>query len=693
MSRLSFSWPNTLWKEILVTLIISLLAIGWLFGSVLDNFTTVIASGELVRDGLQNVWMLWWTAHAITHGKSPFQTEMLYYPMTVDLFWQPLQVTNGVLALPITLSLGPIASYNVIAIFTFISSALLMYILARSLGSSAFAAHVVAMIYAFSPFHITKLYDGQLEVMSIQYFPLLTMGLFYVIYEKKWQEIVCIVISFINAWIMLTSLYYGLFALLYTAAFFGWSLLINRTSLRQYLIQIVRMALCLIVPVSLALVNIESLPHSSPEVASLRIQGRSAQIIDFLLPSPHHPIWGEAVTHIQTALHPFVQMTNISLGIVLWVLVALSLGHLHQHPMRRFNVILALTFMVLAMGPQLIWNGQPTGIPLPYRLIADLPGVQASQRPNHFIILAAIHLCLLAAGGIDDLLDHYPRHRSMLAWGLIGLIIFDLIPQPVPGLMINLSPAYQLIPPGNGAVLELPFQMENPEPMVAQLQHQRPILGGYLARTPDYDFVRAEGIASLWFGAEWQTILSRDWRQQLIGAMQAQDIEYIVVHEQLLNSSQRYMTEQLAQFLEVVYRDEQTSLYRRPLPPQPNLTFSLGKGWYNLERTDDGIRWQWTADQADVHVFNSSATSQQALLQMVMVAEQPTTLIVQGATTAWHVVPVTVQPRCYTVIVTVPPGHSILTLTANPVWLISAESRIVGVMVRSLQLIRYHADG
>lgn len=76
-----------------------------------------------------------------------------------------------------------------------------------------------------------------------------------------------------------------------------------------------------------------------------------------------------------------------------------------------------------------------------------------------------------------------------------------------------------------------------------------------------------------------------------------------------------------------------------------------------------------------------------------MVAAQSTTLIVQGATTARLVVPVTVQPRCYTVIVTVPPGHSILTLTANPVWLISAESRIVGVVVRSLQLIRYHADG
>ncbi|WP_322489521.1 hypothetical protein [Chloroflexus sp.] len=122
------------------------------------------------------------------------------------------------MALPVTLIFGPIAAYNTIALLTFISSDLTMFWLASWLGASAFASGVVAMIYAFSPFHLTKLYDGQLEVMSIQYFPLLILGLLALLQSAKVRMIACLLVGGLIVWILLTSLYYGLFALIYIAA-------------------------------------------------------------------------------------------------------------------------------------------------------------------------------------------------------------------------------------------------------------------------------------------------------------------------------------------------------------------------------------------------------------------------------------------------------------------------------------------
>ncbi|WP_156525355.1 hypothetical protein [Chloroflexus islandicus] len=669
--------------------IVATVAALWLFSPVLRDWTTVTASSDQeiipVNDSWQNVWMLWWTAQAVMSGQSPFQTDMLFYPLKVDLFWQTLQVTNGLLALPVTLTFGPIAAYNTVALLTFVSSALTMFWLARWLGASAFAAGVVAMIYAFSPFHLTKLYDGQLEVMSIQYFPLLTLGLIALLQRAKMRIIACLLVGGLIVWILLTSLYYGLFALIYTAVVVGWYVLLARMPWRDYPVRVAQLILFLIPPALLLVANLANLPVSAPEVAALRMQGRSAQPIDFLLPSPYHPLWGQAVSALQVRLHPGVGMINISLGLVVWVIALIGLFGTWRERLTRLHLALVATFLILAMGPQLVWNGQPTGIPLPFGLIAEWPGVQAGQRPNHFIILAAVHLCLLAASGIETLLRRYAKYRFGLACGLIALIAFDLFPRPVPGSVMALSHAYRYIPPGAGAVLEVPFQMEFANAMVAQIQHQRPILGGYLARPPRYPFADAEGIAPLWLGEAHATILTRDWPQQLVEVMQAQNIEYVIVHERLLSEGQRRMAAQLATILDLVYRDYQTSLYRRRLPAQPDVTLVLGHGWHALEQNDAGVRWQWTQARAEIHAFNAFTEPKRVFLQIEMSAFQPpSTVTIRGAQPELTV-NVSTQPRLYTVMLTLPPGHTTLTLAAEPVWHSPAEARLVGVMVQTIQ--------
>ncbi len=39
---------------------------------------------------------------------NPFFSPLLYYPDGIDLFWQPIGFSQGILALPITLAFGPL---------------------------------------------------------------------------------------------------------------------------------------------------------------------------------------------------------------------------------------------------------------------------------------------------------------------------------------------------------------------------------------------------------------------------------------------------------------------------------------------------------------------------------------------------------------------------------------------------------
>jgi len=80
---------------------------------VLPVFTTALPGGPIADvDGWQNVWNLWWVHRAVTTAANPFFTPLLFYPQGVDLTLQTLNISNGILFLPITALAGPIAAYN-----------------------------------------------------------------------------------------------------------------------------------------------------------------------------------------------------------------------------------------------------------------------------------------------------------------------------------------------------------------------------------------------------------------------------------------------------------------------------------------------------------------------------------------------------------------------------------------------------
>ena len=78
---------------------------------------------------------------------------------------------------------------------------------------------------------------------------------------------------------------------------------------------------------------------------------------------------------------------------------------------------------MFALGPSLRILGHDTGIPLPYRLIADLPLISAGRKPAILAVVVIVILSMFAAIGLEYLVQQTRSgQRSMLLLAGVGLL-------------------------------------------------------------------------------------------------------------------------------------------------------------------------------------------------------------------------------------------------------------------------------
>ncbi|NJP04209.1 MAG: hypothetical protein HC837_00555 [Chloroflexaceae bacterium] len=105
----------------------------------------------------------------------------------------------------------------------------------------------------------------------------------------------------------------------------------------------------------------------------------SLDLVDVLLPSAHHPLWGAAINAYQAPLHPssagwVTTPGYLALGLALVGLLAC------WQTARVWGLMIAVLFL-FALGTHLRVNGVETGLPLPVaQLFAALPGTSFAFR-------------------------------------------------------------------------------------------------------------------------------------------------------------------------------------------------------------------------------------------------------------------------------------------------------------------------
>src|SRR6266487_6252061 len=178
-----------MWATFLFYLILSYLLFAFSIGLNLTNGYIGLYS----HDQLQFIWTLYWWPYAISHHINPFFSTFIWHPYGTDLSIAPASVPGAsLIALPITLIFGPVASYNFLIIIGNAVSAFFTFLITKYLTKSYKAAVIAGLLYGFSTFQFVQVVH--LHIVLTFLIPLIGY-LFLLFWEKKIHSIAFILLD------------------------------------------------------------------------------------------------------------------------------------------------------------------------------------------------------------------------------------------------------------------------------------------------------------------------------------------------------------------------------------------------------------------------------------------------------------------------------------------------------------------
>lgn len=670
-----------------------------LLAPTLPVFGSAIPGGSVAEvDGWQNVWGLWWVQRALASGQSPFVTDLIFIPDGVSLYLQPLGLSNALLVLPVTTLWGPVAAYNAAMLLSLALSGLAGYALALRVCKTPWAAFVAGLLFTVSPFHLTRIWDGQLELASLHWPAAYALFLLRAVEDGRRRD--ALAAGLLLALTGLASWYYLLFMGLYSLGFaLLWAIgrpatrLAPREVFDQTALSLLVGGLLLLPVLAPALTLAITAPDAVYQFADEEVLQRSANLLDFWLPSYLHPLWGPWLFEtVRRAWHDFSGDWNVALGYGTLALAALGALRSPQAAWRW--LVLAGAALLLALGPRLQIGPWQSGLPLPYALLDRLPGLSLGRRPALLTAVSTIALVPPVALGLRALgAAAQRRGRPWLVALPLALIAFELAVGPWPRLPADTHPLNQRLAGGSGVVLDVPpAAYKYVEPQRAQLIHGRPIPGGYLARPPRYPWPReAPAVRPLWRMRPEPADPFLAGSDGSLAALSFYGVRDVVVRwDQIEPERVPQVQAALAQALPglaPVFDDGARSHYQLPvLDPQPIAALS-GDGWQRPE--DDGQQtWRWMGPEGTITLINPGAQSRRLSLTLTAHSyrvSRTVSLSLDGAPAGrWLVGLGPTRTRFH---FWLPPGEHRLTLhaPADPE-AIANSSRLLSIALREARL-------
>lgn len=563
-------------------------------------------------DAWQKVWNLWWARTALERGTYVYFTTMLFWPQGVSLGFQPIDLTSAVLTAPLLFTSGPLAAYALAAILGFALSGFCTYLLGLRLSQNWIGALAAGLVVVLAPAHLVRFVDGQLEHVTLQWVPLYLLALWHATERPTWRSGVWLALTV--ALVSYTSWYHALFCALMTLAWLVWHSAARRTLwplLRPWMLALPLIPL-LLLPIVPSLLQGAADSRRGVEHWREQAQLYSADLVDLVLPSAHHPLWGPPIFAYQQALHPESAGWVVTPG---YIALALALiGVIRCRPARVWG-LLALVLYLFALGESLRIGGMETGVPLPVAwLIANLPGLGFGHRRFIAATVALVPLAAAAAYGAQVLAQHLPARFSTIMLLLVGAVwLFENAPPPMQVYRDDTSPVYATLRDRPGAILDLPLYARGLDVRSAtlrsQMTHGRPQLAGYVARDPEYPL----GLGGPLIGQ-----VSRqgctpagvvpDDPQIVADAFAYYEITAVVLHpERIAREQQRDCVRETLEANGFVADQQAGNVTVFSVPPgTPRPFLFLGTGWLTLER--DGTRaWRWMTDAGRLYLVNTHA--------------------------------------------------------------------------------------
>ncbi|MEV4758776.1 hypothetical protein AB0J86_27265 [Micromonospora sp. NPDC049559] len=436
-------------------------------------------------------WMLAHGARVLTHLDYPFVSYRMNVPDGINMMANTSVLAISLPLAPLTLLLGPRPTFNIFLTAALVATAVAWYfVLARHLVRSRFAAWIGALFCGFAPSMVSHA-NGHPNIVAQFLVPLIVWRTLRLRQHGRWLRngvplgLLIVWQAFINLEILLmTAIGLGVVAVV---------ALLRRPEVRRDVRPFVAglgvaavVALVLLAyPLSVQFFGPQSY-HGLPPL----IRGYGADLGSFVAFS-RESIGGDARTAKFLAQNPTEE--NAFFGWPLVVLVLALVVWLRHNIAVVGLAVTGLLFALLSLGPQIEYEGRPTGIPGPWRLVVNVP-VLDSAVPTRWALAIAPVIGLLLAIGVDravELTRRYPRAAVPIrAAGvtMLAMALVPLVPTPLPAAKIAPTPAFvssgawRQYADGGRSVVTLPLpatQYTDPLRWSAQTGLDMPIPRGY----------------------------------------------------------------------------------------------------------------------------------------------------------------------------------------------------------------------
>ena len=136
-------------------LLISVVLFGIL---VLPHLTrSYLGNGADPGDPNAFFWFLNWWPHAIGHGMNPFITHAVYAPEGINLTTVTSVPAASLVAMPVTLTLGPVAAFNLLMLIAPVLAAWTAFLLCRYVTDSFWPSFAGGYLFGFSTYELAHL--------------------------------------------------------------------------------------------------------------------------------------------------------------------------------------------------------------------------------------------------------------------------------------------------------------------------------------------------------------------------------------------------------------------------------------------------------------------------------------------------------------------------------------------------------
>jgi hypothetical protein len=399
-----------------------------LFRKAWRSPTTVWVGGP--GDPPYFMWLLRWLPYALADGQNPLFTNHLNFPDGVNLMWNTASPLPAFLLSPITLTLGPVFSYNLLITAGVASSGCCAYLMLRRYVAARLAAFAGALLYGFSPYMYSHA-DGHPNLAAAFVPPLLFLLLDEILVRQRRSALAGGLLLGILTFVQLL-ISEELLATQALVAAVGLGLLIVlhpdgvRARARH---AAAALAVGLITSLALAAFPLAFQFAGPRRVRSGSLWGPDIYVSDllgFFIPTDHlhwSPGWTtQIIQQFTDACCPSEWSAYLGLPLIIF-LIAVTV-RFWSTPLVRFASLLATAVAILSMGPHLHVQGFVTPLTLPFAIIAELP-LLGNVLAGRLMLYTYLMAGLLVAVALDSLLA---ERRSLVAVGLAVLVLGPLLP-------------------------------------------------------------------------------------------------------------------------------------------------------------------------------------------------------------------------------------------------------------------------